>query len=53
MTLLYIGPGIGIGGLVVLLGVGVAILFMLYAFVVLPIRQFMRRDRNSGEDSDL
>lgn len=52
MTLLYIGPGIGIGGLVSLLGVGVAILFLVYAFIVLPIRQFLRRARKMKNGAD-
>jgi hypothetical protein len=49
MVILYLGPGIGVGGLVVLAGFGVAILFLFYAFVFLPLRQTLRK-RKQIED---
>lgn len=49
MVILYLGPGIGVGGLVVLAGFAVAILFLFYAFVFLPLRQTLRK-RQQTED---
>lgn len=50
MTLLYLGPGVGIGGLVLLVGIGAAFLFLLYAFVYLPIRQAFRQTKKDKLD---
>ena len=47
--LAYLGPGVGIGGLVIVLGLGVAGLFLLYAFIYLPFRQAYRA-RKLAED---
>ena len=47
MLFAYLGPGVGIGGLVVLLGIGVALLFLLYAFVILPFRRTRQKKRQN------
>jgi hypothetical protein len=50
MTLAYLGPGIGIGGLVVLLGIAVAVLFVVYSFVFLPITSALRKRKRGPQD---
>jgi hypothetical protein len=50
MTLAYLGPGIGIGGLVVLLGIVVAVLFVVYSYVYLPIANAMRKRKGKPQD---
>lgn len=52
MVLAYLGPGAGIGGLVVLLGIVAALLFLGYAFVFLPIRQAARRRKRANSQGN-
>ncbi|QDV62376.1 hypothetical protein [Crateriforma conspicua] len=47
--LAYIGPGIGIGGLVLLLGFVAAGLFLVYAFAILPLQMRRRRQRDESK----
>ena len=50
LFLAYLGPGVGIGGLVLIVGVGFTLLFLGYAFVLLPIRNSMRRRKHRKPD---
>jgi F0F1-type ATP synthase membrane subunit b/b' len=51
MTFLYLGPGVGIGGLIAAIGIFVAVLFILYAFVFLPIRKQLRKRKQQAQQS--
>lgn len=42
MSILYLGPGIGIGSIISVLGVAVAIIFVVYSFVILPLRRWFK-----------
>ena len=50
MMLAYLGPGIGIGGLVVLLGIAAAVLFVAYSYLYLPIASTMRKRKDKTQD---
>ena len=42
---LYLGPGLGIGSLIALAGIGIALLFVLYSFIFLPIKKALRKKK--------
>ena len=48
--LAYLGPGLGFGAIVVLLGIAISALIVLYAFVYLPIRNLLRAKKSSEEE---
>ena len=48
---LYLGPGVGIGSIIAVIGIGLAVLFILYSFVFLPIRKAIRK-KNQEEQGE-
>ena len=50
VVLAYLGPGVGIGGLVLVVGFLVALLFLVYAFVYLPLKQSLRKKSNENHE---
>ena len=50
MFLAYLGPGIGIGGLILVIGLGVAMLFLFYAFIYLPFKQSFCKKSSKPND---
>lgn len=53
MMTLYIGPGVGIGSIIAVVGMGIAILFVLYAFIFLPIRKAIRKKKQEEEGLEI
>lgn len=43
----YLGPGIGIGSIISFLAVVLALLFVLHAFVVLPLKRWLKKHRKT------
>lgn len=43
LPFLYIGPGMGVGSIIILAGLLLALGFVLYSFVYLPLRKVFRR----------
>ena len=39
----YLGPGVGIGSIIAFVGIVLAVLFVLYSFVYLPLRRWLRK----------
>ena len=43
---LYIGPGVGVGSVIAIVGILVVLLFVLYSFVILPLRKYFRKRKD-------
>lgn len=49
---LYLGPGVGVGSIIAIVGIFIAIAFLIYSFIILPIRKAAKKKQQDASGGD-